>query len=69
MSAHSTRPQVGKSPGDGGALTVHLTIEPGDDLSGSASSDAGGPPIAFSGWLGLVETLNLLRRRAGHTTM
>jgi hypothetical protein len=49
----------------GARLTVHVTIEPGESLSGSVVADAGDETIAFSGWLGLVEAINLLRRRAG----
>ena len=44
---------------------MHVTIEPGEAFSGSVFTDAEEPTIAFSGWLGLVEALNLLRRRAG----
>jgi hypothetical protein len=49
----------------GSRLTVHLTIEPGEGLSGSAVADKDAEAIAFSGWLGLVEAINLLRRRGG----
>ena len=46
-------------------MTVHVTIEPGEGLSGSAVAHMGDEVLAFSGWLGLVEAINLLRRRAG----
>ena len=47
-------------------LVVRLTIEDGEPIAGSASTDDGAHELAFSGWLGLVETLTLLRRRGGH---
>lgn len=46
------------------ALVVRLTIEGGEPFAGSMSIDDGGHELAFSGWLGFVETLSLLRRRA-----
>ena len=49
----------------GARLTVHVTIEPGEGLSGSVLADQSDESIAFSGWLGLVEAINLLRGRAG----
>jgi len=52
----------------GARLTVHVTIEPGESLSGSVVADPADQAIAFSGWLGLVEAINLLRRRAGQLT-
>ncbi len=52
----------------GARLTVHVTIEPGESLSGSVVADPTDQAIAFSGWLGLVEAINLLRRRAGQVT-
>jgi hypothetical protein len=52
----------------GARLTVHVTIEPGESLSGSVVADPADQAIAFSGWLGLVEAINLLRRRAGQVT-
>jgi hypothetical protein len=60
------REQRAEHPMGGARLTVHLTIEPGEGLSGSAVVDKDAEAIAFSGWLGLVETINLLRRRGGH---
>jgi len=50
----------------GARLTVHVTIEPGEGLSGSVVANTDRESIAFSGWLGLVEAINLLRHRAGH---
>ena len=52
----------------GARLTVHVTIEPGEGLSGSVVADRSDQAIAFSGWLGLVEAINLWRRRAGQVT-
>jgi hypothetical protein len=49
----------------GTRLTVHVTIEPGEGLSGSVAADTSDKSIAFSGCLGLVEAINLLRRRSG----
>ena len=43
----------------GARLTVHVTIEPGEGLSGSVVADTSDQAIAFSGWLGLVEAINL----------
>jgi hypothetical protein len=66
MGADPVGPDAGSEPAAGGQrLTVHVTIEPGEALSGSVFTDAEEPTIAFSGWLGLVEALNLFRRRAG----
>lgn len=60
------REQRAEHPMGGARLTVHLTIEPGEGLSGSAVADKEAEAIAFSGWLGLVEAINLLRCRGGH---
>jgi hypothetical protein len=60
------REQRAEHPMGGARLTVHLTIEPGEGLSGSAVADKEAEAIAISGWLGLVEAINLLRRRGGH---
>lgn len=66
MGADRVGPDAGSEPSASSQrLTVHVTIEPGEALSGSVYTDAEEPTIAFSGWLGLVEALNLLRRRAG----
>jgi hypothetical protein len=51
-----------------GTVLVHLTLEPGEVLTGSASSGNGGQELAFSGWLGLLEVLDVLRRRAASET-
>jgi hypothetical protein len=47
-----------------GRVLVRLTLEPGEALAGSAGIGNGGQEIAFSGWLGLLEVLDVLRRRA-----
>ncbi len=52
--------------GSAAALVVRLTIEEGEPFAGSVSTEDGAHELAFSGWLGLVETLTLLRRRARH---
>lgn len=49
--------------GAAAALVVRLTIEDGEPFAGSVSTEDGTYELAFSGWLGLVETLTLLRRR------
>ncbi len=49
-------------------LTVPVTIEPGQGLSGSVVASTGDEALAFSGWLGLVEAINLLRQRAGQVS-
>jgi hypothetical protein len=63
------RDQGAEPPMGGARLTVHVTIEPGDDLSGCLVADPGKEALAFSGWLGLIEAINLLRRRAGHVVV
>ncbi len=45
-------------------LVLRLTIEDCEPLAGSLSTEDGVHELAFTGWLGLVETLTLLRRRA-----
>jgi hypothetical protein len=62
------RDQRAEPPMGGARLTVHVTIEPGESLSGSVLADPAGQAIAFSGWLGLVAAINLLRRQAGQVT-
>lgn len=41
-------------------LDAHMTFRPGDILSGTVLVEGGQQAIAFSGWLGLVETLTAL---------
>lgn len=43
---------------------MRLTIEGGDPLAGSVSTEDGATELAFTGWLGLVETLCLVRQQA-----
>lgn len=50
--------------GDAG-LVVHLNLEPGEQLVGSAGTDTTDHDLAFSGWLGLAEVITVLRERAG----
>ena len=54
-----------KGPERRGGLTVQVTMEPGNELAGSVAAGEGEAPIAFFGWLGLIEALQLVRRRAG----
>ena len=66
MGAEREVPEpAGPPPGGGGGLTVHVTMDPGEDLAGSVCAGDGEKSIAFFGWLGLIEALQLLRRRAG----
>jgi hypothetical protein len=46
-------------------LVLRLTLEPGDTLTGSLAGVPGEEAMAFSGWLGLVEAIQVLRQRAG----
>ncbi len=48
------------------SLVLHLTLEPGEALTGSLAGAPGEEAMAFSGWLGLLEALEVARRRAGH---
>ena len=48
----------------GDALIVVVTIEPGDPFAGSLTTDPDGPGLAFSGWLGFIEAMEVLRRRS-----
>jgi hypothetical protein len=50
--------------GQAGTLVVRLVIEDAEPLAGSVRTEDGAHELAFSGWLGLVETLSLLRLRA-----
>ena len=45
-----------------GSVVVHVTFEPGEPIAGSATTDVESPGLAFSGWLGFVEVLDVLRR-------
>ncbi|MDA8381302.1 MAG: hypothetical protein M0020_10890 [Actinomycetota bacterium] len=56
-------PGSGTGP-HGGNVVVHVTFEPGDPPSGSATTDLDAPGLAFSGWLSFVEALDVLRRGA-----
>lgn len=46
-------------------LVLQLTLEPGEALAGSLAGDDTGEVMAFSGWFGLVEALEVLRQRTG----
>jgi hypothetical protein len=45
-------------------IVVRLTIEVADPLAGSVRVEGGSHELAFTGWLGLVETLNVVCSRA-----
>ncbi len=44
-------------------LTVRLDIEPGEPFAGTLSLDPDAPGVAFEGWIGFMEALDVLRRR------
>ncbi|MHB8264061.1 MAG: hypothetical protein ACYDGY_10025 [Acidimicrobiales bacterium] len=44
-------------------LTVQVTIEAGEPLVGTMRVDPNEPELAFTGWFGLVEVLEVMRRR------
>lgn len=46
-------------------LELHLSLEPGEPLSGRIRADPDAPAIVFSGWLGLAEALQVLREASG----
>ncbi|MHB1889894.1 MAG: hypothetical protein ACYCUF_03305 [Acidimicrobiales bacterium] len=48
------------------ALVLQVTIEPGEPLAGSVRGGPAGQDLAFTGWIGLAEALDVVRRRAGH---
>ncbi len=50
----------------GEELVLRLTLEPGEPVAASITTDADRREMAFSGWLGLIEVLDMLRRRADH---
>ena len=51
------------------ALVVIVTIESGEPLTGSMTVDPNQPGLAFSGWIGFIETIHVLRRRSGVQNM
>jgi hypothetical protein len=64
MATPSAVARTGVSGAGPATLVLRLSIEDGEPLAGSVSADDGTCELAFSGWLGLVETLSLMRRRA-----
>ena len=44
------------------SLVLHLMLERGSRLAGVVVSDDGVGPLPFSGWLGLVEVVEMCRR-------
>ncbi len=44
------------------SVVVHLTLDRGSQLMGVVVSDDGVGPLPFSGWLGLVEAVEVCRR-------
>lgn len=51
------------------SLIVIVTIEPGEPFAGSLKTDLGEPGLAFSGWLGFIEAIDVLRRRSSDPNM
>ncbi len=44
-------------------LVVTLTVYPGDSFTGSILAKDGDPELAFSGWIGFFEAVDVLRQR------
>lgn len=44
------------------SVVLHLTLDRGPQLTGVVVSDDGIGPLPFSGWLGLVEAVEVCRR-------
>lgn len=58
---------TGAAKGAKGPLELDLRIEPGAGLSGTVAPRSDRAPVtSFSGWLGLAEAIDVLRREAGH---
>jgi hypothetical protein len=53
----------------GDNLVLVVTIESGDVFAGTLTTEPGEPGLAFSGWLGFVEAIDVLRRRASERNM
>ncbi len=57
----------GCTVGNDTRLLILMSIEPGEPIAGSMAVDGVEREMAFSGWLGLVEVLTVLRRRSQST--
>ncbi len=44
-------------------LVITLTVYPGESFSGLMAAKAGEPEVAFSGWVGFFEAIDVLRQR------
>ena len=53
----------------GDRLVVIVTIEPGESFAGVLTTDPEEPGFAFSGWIGFMETIEMLRRGSGRRDM
>ena len=51
-----------KRPVPSSSVVLHLTLDRGPLLAGVVVSDDGVGPLPFSGWLGLVEVVEMCRR-------
>lgn len=49
-------------------LTVHIELDLGQDMAGTMHGDSDEHDMAFDGWIGFMEALQVLRRRAGDTS-
>ena len=45
-------------------LVLHMTLDPSGPLAGSIVNDSDPVGLAFTGWLGLFEAIEVLRQRA-----
>jgi hypothetical protein len=58
---------IGAGEGAEGALELDLSIEPREGLSGTVAPRGDQARVTrFSGWLGLAEAIDVMRREAGH---
>ena len=51
------------------SLVVIVTIEAGEPFAGVLTTDPGEPGFAFSGWIGFMEAIEMLRRGSGRRDM
>ncbi len=60
------RERTGPARAKGGPLELDLRIEARQGLAGTLARKDQGRETSFSGWLGLAEAIDELRREAGH---
>lgn len=61
-----SRQRTGPARAKEGPLELDLRIEAGEGLAGTLARRDEGRATSFSGWLGLAEAIDELRRKAGH---